>query len=293
MTLSLTDTVVEYPDGATSSESIVTHTVALADGRLGVVLDRTACHPLAASWPDQGPDRGMLIVGSRELPIVDCLVGATDGLELFIGSDVPVRTGTEGWAFVVVHVVEHDSLDEGSVVRVAIDAEYRAALSAGHTACHLASLALNRALDDTWTKDAATDALGARNFDSLAIERSLITPNGSRDDYRIGKSLRKKGFNGAAFDSPSDIEQAANHTLAEWIAAGGAVHIERSADGLGALRTWVCELPGGEARIPCGGTHVASLAELSEVSISLAVEALEGALGVTMTTSATRAQLAG
>lgn len=143
MTLPTTDTIALYPIGATTTEARVLHVESLDDGRVAMLLDRTACHPVDAGWPDQGADHATL--GGIE--ILDAMVAATDGEALFLGSDIPVRKGTEGWAFVVAHVVDADAgLTEGDTVIVEVDAAYRAALSAGHSACHLASLALDAAL---------------------------------------------------------------------------------------------------------------------------------------------------
>jgi alanyl-tRNA synthetase len=50
----------------------------------------------------------------------------------------------------------------------------------------------------------------------------------------------------------------------------------------------VCELPGADARIPCGGTHVASLAELAAASTAFELNPVEGGLELVMTTTATR-----
>ena len=79
-------------------------------------------------------------------------------------------------------------------VELVVDADYRTRLSVGHTACHLASLALNRAVADRWKKEVRADGLGAPDFDGTAIDVSLIVENGSVDTYRLGKSLRKRGF---------------------------------------------------------------------------------------------------
>ena len=75
-----------------------------------------------------------------------------------------------------------------------VDAEHRAALSAGHTGCHLAAVALNAALAARWRKPVRTDGLGHPDFDQLAIVSSRIVPDGAVDTYRLGRSLRKKGF---------------------------------------------------------------------------------------------------
>jgi alanyl-tRNA synthetase len=291
VTLPTTDTVVLYPAGATTSESAVVHVEPLDDGRLAILLDRTACHPVDSAWPDQGADRAVLDAGDVDIPVLDCVVGATDGENLFLGSEVPVRKGTEGWTFVVAHLVAEDAgLTEGDSVTVEVDAAYRAALSAGHTGCHLASLALNAALAGAWSKEVPADAAGSPNLDALAIETSTILERGSLDTYRIGKSLRKKGFDPSALDDLPALEATANATLGAWVAAGGDIHIERDGDLLTDRRFWVCALPDGEVRIPCGGTHAGSLAEFASVTVALETEQLEGALGLVMTTTATPAE---
>lgn len=281
-------TVVTYPAGAVASRGSVVHIADAGDGRSVVVLDATAFHPIDTAWPDQPADRGVLIVGGSEIPVVDAVVGAANDGELLLGRDVPVRTGTEGWTFVVAHVVEGTPVAEGDAVEVVVDADYRAALSAGHTACHLAALALDAALADAWRKDAPADALGAPAFDALAIQESRIVPDGSRDVYRIGKSLRRKGFDPAALDDLEALAARVDAQLAEWIAAGGAVRVDRDGDTLSDRRSWVCELPGAEARIPCGGTHVSSLDELSRATVAFEATPVDGGVELVMTTTATR-----
>jgi alanyl-tRNA synthetase len=78
-------------------------------------------------------------------------------------------------------------------VELTVDAEARHALSLGHSACHLVALALNRALTPYWRKETSElDALGQPDFDRLAIQHSRVEPRGSKEQYRIGKSLRKR-----------------------------------------------------------------------------------------------------
>lgn len=289
MTLPSSDTIVLYSSGATTAEATVLHVEAIegSDGRprLAVLLDRTACHPVDAAWPDQGPDRAVLDGGDVSIDVLDCVVGATDGASLFLGADIPVRKGTEGWAFVVAHLVDGDAgLTGGDTVTVEVDAAHRAALSAGHTGCHLASLALNAALAGAWSKEAPLDGLGSPDFDGTAIESSTILENGSRDVYRVGKSVRKKGFDVTALDDPAALAASITVTLASWIAAGGEIRIDREGEGLTDRRYWVAELPGGQVRIACGGTHVSSLSELGSVTAAIETDQLEGAIGMTMLT---------
>ena len=206
---------------------------------------------------------------------------------MHVGADVPVKKGADGWSFVAVHVVPGDAdVRVGDAVEVAVDPEHRRALSAGHTGCHLASLALDRALADAWTKDVPRDALGAPGFDALAIGTSRIGPWSSVDTYRLGKSLRKKGFVPAELvERLDEVRDRVDATLAGWVASGAAARIEREGDLLTSRRSWVCELPGGTARIPCGGTHLAGLDELASVTVDLEVEEADGAVVVRMRTT--------
>lgn len=287
MALPTSDTIVTYPDGATTSTGTVLHIEPLTDERSAVFLDTTACHPVDTAWPDQPADRGTLTTTHGQQPIVDAVTGGIHDGELHLGADLAVRTGTDGWAFVVAHIIEGPPPAIGDSVQIDVDQGYRAALSAAHTACHLAALALDAALSAAWSKTAPTDALGNPAFDALAIQRSRIHPNRSTDTYRIGKSLRRKGFTPTALDDPSGVAERVNVQLAQWIAAGGAVRIERDDDALSARRIWVCELPTGLTDIPCGGTHIRDITELSDVITSLTTREIDGGFELTMETVST------
>jgi alanyl-tRNA synthetase len=291
MTLPTSDTRVTYPAGATDASATVVHVETLQDGKAAVLLDSTSCHPVDAGWPDQGADRAVLHRENRDdIPLVDCVVAATDGRMLYLGAEIPVRKGEDGWAFVVAHVIDAAAavgLDEGDAVDVRVDPEYRRALSIGHTACHVASLALNRAVADHWTKDARPDALGSPDFDGLAIESSLIHENGSVDRFRLNKSLRRKGFttDGLA-DELASIRSTVNSVLAQWHEAGSDIRIDRDGDGLTDRRYWTCELDRTAVSIPCGGTHASSLAALGTVLVELTIADADGTPVLTMETTA-------
>jgi len=300
LTLPHHDTLVSYPSGELSTSATVVHTEPLADGRIAILLDRTTCHPVDAGWPDQGPDRAVLRAqssrGATELPVVDCVVGATDGSVLHLGRDIPVPKGTDGWVFVVVHILdgaaapgadaEAGAPTEGDTVDIIVDGDYRHALSAGHTACHLASLALNRAVAERWRKDIRPDGLGNPDFDGTANDVSLIREYGSTDTYRLGKSLRKKGFTTDGFaEALGDVQAAVNTSLTEWVATDAAVRVDRDGDRLTDRRSWVCELPDHTVRIPCGGTHLTSLGELGGLRADLSVTDVDGTIVLTMETS--------
>ncbi len=300
MTLPVQDTLVSYPSGAVSNAATVLHVERLPDGRVAVLLDATSVHPVDASWPDQGADRAVLRSGGRSITVVDCIVGATDGSALYLGQNTPVGKGTDGWAFVVVHVVEGGieggiengiengaGLVEGNEVEVVVDASFRQRISAGHSGCHVASLALNRAVADRWKKETRFDGLGNPDFDGAAIDVSLIRENGSTDTYRLGKSLRKKGFVTEGFvDDLHQVQDAIDASLAEWVAMDAPVRIDSDGDRLTDRRYWVCELPGHSIRIPCGGTHVTTLAELGALHVELSIADVEGTSVLTMETFA-------
>ncbi|MBX3089394.1 MAG: metal-dependent hydrolase [Cryobacterium sp.] len=280
----LRETEVLYPLGETETTARVLATTQVPLG-IAVFLDRTVIHPVDPGWPDQPADRGQLNWGEQISAILDATLAATDGKELYFGREIPVRKGTEGWDFLVAHLVQ-DAPEAGAEVTVTANADYRRALSLGHTGCHLASLALNRALADRWSKEVSQDALGSPNFDSEANSSSRILEHGSVDLYRLGKSLRKRGFTteGLAEALP-DISTAINSQLSDWVAADAPVSIDREGPGLTDRRYWVCDLPEGTARIACGGTHASRLGELGSISAELSLEEVEGAPQLRMVTN--------
>ena len=238
-----------------------------------LVTDLTPFHPQSHLWPDQPGDVGHARWEGGEAAIGPCRMGAIspDG-ELFVDSAIPVKRGAEGWRFVVVHpLVGEYSLPVGSRVELQVDSAARHALSLGHSGCHLAALALNRTLTPYWRKEVSElDALGQPDFDRLAIQSSRVEPCGSREQYRIGKSLRKKGVNSETLLADlAVIEEKVNQQLADWIAAGGEIRRSRAGEAIIDSRYWHCMLEDQEVTIPCGGTHVASLAELGEVRVTL------------------------
>lgn len=284
MALPTTGTVVSYPSGTTDGTGTVLHVEPVGE-RFAVLLDVTPCHPVDAGWPDQPADRGSFEWNGGEAEIVDCTVAATDGESFYLGEEIPVRKGTEGWAFLVAHLVTEEP-PVGIVVTVEVDEKYRTAISLGHTGCHLASLALNRAMAGRWSKEVSPDALGSPNFDAEANDASRILERGSLDTYRLGKSLRKKGFRteGLAGDLQG-IEDAVNAALDTWISENAAVRIDRDGDQLTDRRYWVCTLAEGEARIACGGTHATRLGELKSLRATLTLDDVEGTPVLTMRTA--------
>jgi alanyl-tRNA synthetase len=272
-------TRVTFPGGAVSGRGtvvLVLPSVASSPGLVGIVVDVTPFHPVDHTWPDQPADTGAL----GGFAVVDCVTGAIGPAgDLLLAGEVPVRRGEPGWSWHVVHVVDLAGAlppEPGDVVDLEVDIARRTSISAGHTACHLAALALNAETAGLWGKPAdRLDSLGHPDLDQTAIAVSRIEEGGAFDAYRLGKSLRKKGFASADFlDRLDVVVSAVNARLAAWVASGAAVRVDTGGDEtLTARRRWTCDLPEGRAEIPCGGSHVATLSALGQVTVSYQVVA--------------------
>lgn len=69
-----------------------------------LVTDLTPFHPQSHLWPDQPGDVGTVRWEGGEAAVGPCRMGAIspEG-ELFVDTEIPVKRGADGWAFVVVH----------------------------------------------------------------------------------------------------------------------------------------------------------------------------------------------
>ncbi|MEJ1088816.1 hypothetical protein WDU99_10845 [Microbacterium sp. Mu-80] len=264
-------TRVTFPDGSTTGEG----EVLLVDRDASVVVvDVTPFHPEDHTWPDQPGDVGSLVSGDVRATVSEAVMAAvSDEGVLAVGGDIPVKRGGEGWTWLVGHRIEGgipEQVAVGAPVTLEVDAGRRAALSRGHTACHLASLALDAVLADLWRKQIGTDPLGNPDFEGRANQTSRIHADGSVDEYRLGKSLRKAGFDSEGFAaSLAEREERINEQLASWVASAAASCVDVEGPRIIDRRSWRCELPEGEVGFLCGGTHVHSLAEFASITVSL------------------------
>jgi alanyl-tRNA synthetase len=263
------DTWVDFPSGAVEGSGVVTVVAPLARDRVAVVVDRTPFHPLDHGWPDQEGDTGLL----DGRPVLDSLTGALDDDgRLLVDGEVDVRRGDPGRTWVVVHVLaSEDAPAVGDTVALSVDQDRRTSFSRGHSACHLAALALNETTARFWSKEPSRrDSRGFPFLDQIAVQVSRIEPDGAYDAYRAGKSLRKAGFDAAAFLAErATVAREADALLARWVAQGAVSRVDTGGDPtLAARRTWFCDVPGGPAVIPCGGTHVADIASLGAVRVA-------------------------
>lgn len=264
-------TTVTFPSGALTEETTVVD-VRPHEGGSVVIVQQTPFHPVDHTWPDQPGDTGTLAVDGTTVCVANTVMVAVDDAgTLAVGADIPVKRGADGWDWHVGHLIaETPGWVAGTPVAAVVDAELRAGLSRGHTACHLASLALDAALADLWHKDPGTDPLGSPNFEARANATSRIHPDGSVDTYRLGKSLRKAGFRPDELAaSLADREAKINELLAAWVASSARSWIETEGNTIADRRTWHCALPAGEASFLCGGTHVDSLEEFASITVAL------------------------
>nr|WP_159063754.1 alanyl-tRNA editing protein [Thaumasiovibrio occultus] len=248
-----------------------------------VITDQTPFHPVSHLWPDHPADKGYLSIVGKEYPVIDVLTAAysADSGELQLGSAITARRGEMGWCFVVAHIIAAPeackngtaAITAGDEITLSVDQAYQDGLSRGHTAGHLASMALNKVLaQGYWRKEAdRLDPLGNFDFNSYAQQRSRVTPDACEDHYRLGKTLKKRGLNTAEMveDLPA-IEDKANALLAQWLETPVAISMRCDGELLTDSRYWQIELSGeAPASMPCGGTHATHLAEFSKILIQL------------------------
>lgn len=266
-------TVVTFAGGTLRETARVLFVAQVAEDWL-VVTDLSPFHPVSLSWPDQPGDRGELILADgRRLAVLDSregLLHQTTGVLAIGDAARALKRSDPDLTSVVLHVTE--AAPGCETVTLHVDAGYRAALSLQHTGVHLAALALNQVATRYWTKDPQDpDPLGAPNLDKAAVTRSEISADSSTDHYRLGKSLRKKGFDAAGFlaDLPA-CTASVNAALSGMLESPAEVGITPAKGPLGDRRLWSTRLNGAEVSMPCGGTHLANLAELAEVTVALA-----------------------
>jgi len=272
----ISETLVTYHRGALdgSGKVLSVHPAPTGDSFRAVVTDVTPFHPVDHSWPDQPADHGMISVGSTTLPVVDTQILSMEKKTgaVRIGAESSARRGDTGHVFAVAHIVAAREVDVaswiGGTAQLEVDAARRLALSAAHTGCHLVAYAFNEAVEGLWTKNARRDSRGNRNFDAAALLETRHHTGGSVDRYRLGKSLRKKGFIHPELIADLDsYVLRANTILASWVASKAEVTLTGESDTFTAERMWRCTVS-PPAAMPCGGTHVSDLGEIASINIS-------------------------
>ena len=247
------------------------------DSKTYLITDMTPFHPVSHIWPDHPADRGFVSLNGEQYIVEDCLVGAVEQStgKLHIAADIPVKRDAEGWAFVVVHQLPASAsmIKVNDEVMLSVDKEYQASLSRGHSAGHIAFLALNKVLAESyWRKDAdRKDPLGSYDFNSYAQVTSFVTPELCTDKYRLGKTLKKRGLNVADMLTNLDgIEADINQMIKGWLADSTPVTMRLEGEALTDSRYWEWQLDSDTlVSIPCGGTHIENTSELKSLSVKL------------------------
>jgi alanyl-tRNA synthetase len=264
-------TVVTFAGGSLLEAASVVFSAEVA-GEWLVVTDRSPFHPVSLSWPDQPGDRGWLICSTNRIRVLDSregLLNLRTGV-LSVGDAArALKRSDPDLTSIVLHVTE--AAPTTKAVTLEVDATFRAALSLQHTGVHLAALALNQVAAGFWSKDPQDpDSLGAPNLDKAAVTRSEISEEASTDQYRLGKSLRKKGFDAAGFlaDLPARAAKM-NEALRGFLATPAPIRISPAEGPLADRRIWSTCVNGADIAMPCGGTHLTGLAELAEVMVSM------------------------
>lgn len=181
MSLPTTDTTVTYPDGATTSTGTVLHVEPLSDGRSAVLLDTTAFHPVDTAWPDQPSDRGTITTTAGTQPVVDGVTGGILDGELHLGANLPVRTGTEGWTFVVAHIIEGPPPAVGESAQIDVDQDHRAAQGTVHTFfCPMQPTHAPHAHASSLTRCSRTSPRVATTTTSQIGDHAKAKPGGAR-----------------------------------------------------------------------------------------------------------------
>jgi alanyl-tRNA synthetase len=287
--LSQKPTLVRYPSGSCREEASVLHVLPdprpTSWQRLLVITDVTPFHPLDPLWPDQPADHGELLMGSHTYSVHDAVTVAQRANGPFmVDNAIDARRDEPDVLYLVAHVVDAAAqlhLDSGSHVSLVVDELRRLRLSAAHTACHLLAYALNEATHDLWKKPGPIDSRGHHDLDEAMCVHTRHDVGGSVDQYRLGKSLRKRGFDVTRFlgELPAIIEQV-NYTLAKWTASDATVRIDCAGPRLTDRREWICEIPGGTAHMPCGGTHVQRLGEIESMTAVASFDSEAGILTI-------------
>ncbi|WP_117233628.1 alanyl-tRNA editing protein [Vibrio maerlii] len=276
--MKITPTKILFCHNQWHSAAQVQLVVPSIDNGVYLVADKTPFHPVSHIWPDHPADQGEVRHGDKVYSVKNCLVGAVDleNGELYVDKAIPVKRDTQGWAFVVVHELttplEEINVESGDEIQLNVDQEYQQSLSRGHSAGHIAYLALNKVLNQAyWRKDAdRKDPLGHYDFNSYAQETSFVHPDRCVDTYRLGKTLRKRGLNSA--NMLEDLEQvtlSVNEQVKQWLATGSAVSMRLEGESLTDSRYWSTTLDGKALELPCGGTHINHTDEYSAISVEL------------------------
>ena len=262
-------TIVTFPFGRTIENAVVLSSFT-KDSKNYIIVDRTPFHPISDSWPDQPADSGTLIIDDENYFITDAYSARLDENGRLV-RDIHSYRGSEGIQSFIVHCVEnlpHDLV--GRDITLEVDLQKRKRLSAAHSACHLTAFSLNKCTNQFWRKDVRRDSLGNYDLDQLTNVSSKILEYGSVDEYRFGKSIRKKGLNiGEMTADIDELEKGMNEILESWVNSDLEIILSPSDCAIETSRHWKCRLEGGVALMACGGTHVSNTSDIGKIKVKV------------------------
>ena len=272
-----TDTLITFQQGDTNGISTILASINLNEEECAIFCKKTPFHPVNSRWSDQPGDKGNIMVEEHTIPVIDTQTWCFNRSTMEIKSHNAIkRSDSHAWLLLIAHIVLKKECPPnliGKNVELNVDKAYRHHLSAQHTGCHISILAFNQHLNPFWKKQIEKDPLDSFDFNANAIETSKISENNSIDRFRIGKSLRKKGFNHSLFlENFHTIPNQVNNTLKTWLATPAKITMLSDAETLSSQRTWCCNLNGIPVKIPCGGTHLDSTSALEKIEVALEKE---------------------
>ncbi len=273
---------VTFADGSLRVDSLIRWFYVSHSLNACFVLLETSCfHPRDFRWPDQPADKGRLVIGSTEIPVLDVvkMLIAPEMERPLFDQEIPTskKELPEGYRLLSVVKIyqEFENLlqvahESNQNVFGQVDEHWRYELSIGHTSGHLASYALNEAITPYWRKNVLLDSRGYADFNQLTQVKSQVIPSGCLDNFRLGKSIRKAGLNVHELIADlNEIESKANFLLKKWSESNPKFQIEKRGDALDDSRIWYCQLNDERFSMFCGGTHISHFEEVNRLFLKL------------------------
>ncbi|SBS39214.1 Alanine--tRNA ligase, organellar chromatophore [Marinomonas spartinae] len=268
-------TEILFPSGATESQSVIVDIVEADTYQDAIILDKTPFHPEDYKWKDQPSDKGYIMYGDKKFAVNKAIVFYSKDKNFVFDEQINKSKPDHSIGlFGVAHLIDKNhNIKRGDKINVFVDKEYRHSLSKAHTAAHLMSLALNKALSSHWSKEYKKDCLRSYNFDQAAIFSSKIEPVKSIDTYRLNKSAKRKGIDtNYILKNPKTIEKEVNELLIQWTKENSRSYIDSEEPFIDSNRLWKTKIQSTEVSIPCGGTHIDNIRNLKNISAKIEID---------------------
>ncbi|KLU17085.1 MULTISPECIES: hypothetical protein [Xenorhabdus] len=265
-----------FMTGQLSLDAIIIEAFKYNNGYI-VITSNSPFYPKNYKWGDQKSDIGVIVLNNQAVNIVKTYTAVIIDSMIYIDHDIPNKLNIEDKLIPAHYLESLNGLEcqsiVGAKVKLSVDAEVRHKISAAHSMAHFMSLALNKVTNKYWNKDYDKDGLENYNLDKAAIFKSSISELKSIDTYRLGKSLKKKGFDKASFlESIVSINEEINLILKNWLVTGSEIRVEYTSQDIGSLRLWKSTVENRPVVIPCGGTHIKNTEEIQDVKVEIKPE---------------------